>query len=87
MVQRRPNDVDSYGCLSSYNAAARIFNEGLRHLCEEMRSEMVDATIVHVDIYSIKYDLIANYTKHGKLIKILTPFLCWYHDDEHEYRQ
>ncbi|THF97246.1 hypothetical protein TEA_028391 [Camellia sinensis var. sinensis] len=65
MVQRRPNDVDPYGCLSSYNAAARIFNEGLRHLCEEMRSEMVDATIVYVDIYSIKYDLIANYTKHG----------------------
>ncbi|THG20178.1 hypothetical protein TEA_005563 [Camellia sinensis var. sinensis] len=65
MVQRRPNDVDPYGCLSSYNAAARIFNEGLRHLCEEMRSEMVDAIIVYVDIYSIKYDLIANYTKHG----------------------
>lgn len=65
MVQRHPNDVDPYGCLSSYNAAARIFNEGLRHLCEEMRSEMVDATIVYVDIYSIKYDLIANYTKHG----------------------
>lgn len=67
IVQRSPNDLDPIGCLSSYNAAARVFNEALRRLCVEMSSEMKDATIVHVDIYSIKYDLIANSTKYGKL--------------------
>lgn len=61
-------DLDPYGCISSYNSAARVFNEGLRHLCIEMRSELKDANVVYVDIYSIKYDLIANATKYGKLI-------------------
>ncbi|XP_058191364.1 GDSL esterase/lipase At1g09390 isoform X2 [Rhododendron vialii] len=65
MVQRSPNDLDPHGCLSSYNAAAGVFNEALRHLCTEMSSELTDATIVYVDIYSIKYDLIANSTKYG----------------------
>ncbi|KAH7836111.1 hypothetical protein Vadar_032832 [Vaccinium darrowii] len=65
IVRRSPNDLDPVGCLSSYNAAARVFNEALRRLCVEMSSEMKDATIVHVDIYSIKYDLIANSTKYG----------------------
>lgn len=58
-------DLDTYGCISSYNAAVRLFNEALLHLCQKMRSELKDATIVHVDIFSIKYDLIANSTKYG----------------------
>lgn len=33
-----------------------------------MRSELKDATVVYVDIYAIKYDLIANSSKYGKLI-------------------
>ncbi|KAF3943461.1 hypothetical protein CMV_029983 [Castanea mollissima] len=63
LVQNK--DLDPYGCISSYNSAARVFNEGLRHLCIEMRSELKDAKVVYVDIYSIKYDLIANATKYG----------------------
>ncbi|OMO86237.1 Lipase, GDSL [Corchorus capsularis] len=31
----------------------------------KLRSELVDATIVYVDIYAIKYDLIANSSKYG----------------------
>jgi hypothetical protein len=31
-----------------------------------MRSQLSGATIVYVDIYSIKYDLIANSSKYGK---------------------
>nr|GMD48379.1 GDSL esterase/lipase At1g09390 [Ipomoea batatas] len=59
------NNVDQHGCISSYNSAARLFNEGLNQLCEKLRSEMKDATIVYVDIYAIKYDLIANSNKYG----------------------
>lgn len=59
--------VDQHGCISSYNSAARLFNDGLNQLCEKLRSEMKDATIVYVDIYSIKYDLIANSNKYGNL--------------------
>ncbi|XP_052193184.1 GDSL esterase/lipase At1g09390 [Diospyros lotus] len=65
MVQSSSKDLDPYGCLSSYNTAARVFNSKLLQLCQEMRSEMKDATIVYVDIYAIKYDLIANSSKYG----------------------
>lgn len=65
-------DLDENGCLSSYNSAARIFNEGLLKLCQEMRSELADATITHVDIYAIKYDLIANASKYGFSSPLMT---------------
>ncbi|KAK2977196.1 LOW QUALITY PROTEIN: hypothetical protein RJ640_008821 [Escallonia rubra] len=65
LVQNHSQNLDTYGCISSYNAAAKVFNEGLLHICQEMRSEMKDATIVYVDIYSIKYDLIANSSRYG----------------------
>ncbi|XP_058077064.1 GDSL esterase/lipase At1g09390 [Magnolia sinica] len=58
-------DLDSNGCLQTFNDAAKSFNGGLRALCEEMRSELKNATIVYVDIYAIKYDLFANSTKYG----------------------
>lgn len=67
LVPKKPGDLDPHGCLSAYNDAARLFNEGLLHLCQEMRSQLKDSTIVYVDIFSIKYDLIANSTKYGKL--------------------
>uniref|UniRef100_A0A5B6YRE7 GDSL esterase/lipase n=1 Tax=Davidia involucrata TaxID=16924 RepID=A0A5B6YRE7_DAVIN len=75
LVQKSSKDLDPYGCLLNYNAAAKVFNEGLRHICQEMRLELKDATIVYVDIYAIKYDLIANSNKYGTLVKIyFLPF-------------
>ncbi|KAK4491340.1 hypothetical protein RD792_002076 [Penstemon davidsonii] len=65
LLKNTSNDLDSIGCLSNYNSAASLFNEGLSHICHELRSEMKDAIIVYVDIYAIKYDLIANSTKYG----------------------
>lgn len=59
---------DKHGCLSSYNSAAKLFNEGLDHMCREMRTELRDADIVYVDIYAIKYDLIANSTNYGMFL-------------------
>lgn len=59
-------DLDPNGCLKSFNDAAKAFNDGLHTLSVEMRSELKNATIVYVDIYTIKYDLFANSTKYGK---------------------
>ncbi|XP_022946014.1 GDSL esterase/lipase At1g09390-like [Cucurbita moschata] len=58
-------DLDRYGCISSYNNLATLFNKALSHLCQELRYELKDASIVYVDIYTIKYDLIANSSVHG----------------------
>ncbi|XP_057802368.1 GDSL esterase/lipase LIP-4-like [Salvia miltiorrhiza] len=57
--------VDEYGCVSDKNKAAAAFNSQLERLCRELRLEMGDATIVYVDIYSIKLDLIVNATSYG----------------------
>lgn len=43
-----------------------------------MRSILKGATIVYVDIYAIKYDLIVNSNKYGKLIRPFLFFLNWY---------
>ncbi|ESQ29690.1 hypothetical protein EUTSA_v10023535mg [Eutrema salsugineum] len=63
MVKRR--DLDQHGCLTSYNSAAKLFNQILDHMCEELRTELRDATIIYVDIYAIKYSLIVNSNKYG----------------------
>ncbi|CAN4113366.1 unnamed protein product [Withania somnifera] len=59
------NDLDDYGCIKSMNEAAKTFNNQLRALCEQLRLQMKDATIVYVDMYAIKYDLIANSGSYG----------------------
>lgn len=64
-TNKNSSDLDPSGCLQSLNDGAKAFNEALRALCEELRSAMGDATIVYVDMYSLKYDLIANNTSYG----------------------
>ncbi|GFP90515.1 GDSL esterase/lipase lip-4 [Phtheirospermum japonicum] len=44
------------------NDGAKAFNAKLNALCEKMRPQMENSTIVYADVYSIKYDLIANST-------------------------
>ncbi|KAL0793679.1 hypothetical protein Bca101_065056 [Brassica carinata] len=63
MVRRK--DLDQHGCLATYNSAAKLFNQMLDHICEKLRIELRDATIIYVDIYAIKYSLIANSKTYG----------------------
>ncbi|EES00696.1 GDSL esterase/lipase At1g09390 [Sorghum bicolor] len=58
-------DLDAHGCLNTYNAAAKRFNALLSDACAQLRRRMVDAALVFVDMYTIKYDLVANHTMHG----------------------
>lgn len=58
-------NFDDHGCLKFLSDAAKAFNKQLHTLCEEHRSQMGRAIIVYVDIYAIKYDLIANSAKYG----------------------
>lgn len=67
LALRKKNDskLDSNGCLATYNDAAKEFNAGLKVLCHEMRSDLKNATIVLIDMYSIKHDLFTNHKKYG----------------------
>lgn len=64
------SDFDKHGCLEFLNNAAKSFNIQLQAMCEDLRSEMMNAMIVYVDVYAIKYDLIANSAAYGMMIYI-----------------
>ncbi|XP_020275349.1 GDSL esterase/lipase At1g54790-like [Asparagus officinalis] len=60
-----PSKLDEFGCVSAHNRAAKLFNLQLHALCTKLQGGFGDANITYVDIFSIKSDLIANYSKYG----------------------
>lgn len=58
-------DLDKIGCYRVHNDLSKLFNKLLRSMCNELKSVLKDATIVYVDVYTIKYDLFANPSKYG----------------------
>ncbi|CAH9087159.1 unnamed protein product [Cuscuta europaea] len=60
-----PLKLDEMGCVDSHNLAARLFNLQLHSLCKKLQGIYTDATITYVDIFTIKSDLIATYSKYG----------------------
>eukprot|EP01018_Ginkgo_biloba_P009744 Gb_07749 [translate_table: standard] len=59
------SEVDEHGCAAAYNRAAQTFNSQLQNVCKQLRKQLSNATIVYVDIYTIKYHLIANASEYG----------------------
>ncbi|CAN1271459.1 GDSL esterase/lipase At1g54790 [Linum perenne] len=59
------DDLDQFGCLASRNRASTAFNSHLNHLCTNLKSQFPDINLTYVDVYSVKLDLIANYTRYG----------------------
>ncbi|KAM0947565.1 putative alpha-L-fucosidase [Dioscorea sansibarensis] len=65
LQQQIYSELDAYGCLAVHNNASKAFNTGLSVLVDQLNSQYTNATFVYVDIFRIKYDLIANHTKYG----------------------
>ncbi|KAH6768918.1 hypothetical protein C2S51_014254 [Perilla frutescens var. frutescens] len=66
--ERKPNasEVDEYGCIAIFNELAQELNSELDVMCQQLRFELENSTIVYVDVYSIKYNqLIANSSAYG----------------------
>ncbi|KAM5561337.1 GDSL esterase/lipase [Rosa sericea] len=60
-----PSKLDEHGCVSAHNQAAKTFNLQLHGLSKKLQGQYSDAHVSYVDIFSIKYDLIANYSRCG----------------------
>ncbi|XP_074585260.1 GDSL esterase/lipase At1g54790 [Curcuma longa] len=60
-----PSKLDEIGCLRSHNRVAKLFNLQLHALCTKLRGLFEDASLTYVDVFSIKLNLIANYSKYG----------------------
>ncbi|XP_028957300.2 GDSL esterase/lipase At1g54790-like isoform X4 [Malus domestica] len=60
-----PSKLDEQGCVSDHNQAAKLFNLQLHALTKKLQGQYSDASVIYVDIFSIKSELISNYSKNG----------------------
>ncbi|KAB1994892.1 hypothetical protein ES319_D13G126500v1 [Gossypium barbadense] len=60
-----PSSLDELGCVSKHNQAAKVFNLQLHTLCKKLQGQYAGSNFTYVDIYTIKWNLIANYSKFG----------------------
>jgi len=59
--------LDQNGCVNYQNDMAREFNEKLKNIVVKLRAKFQDASLIYVDMFSIKYELISNANKEGNL--------------------
>ncbi|XP_075657062.1 GDSL esterase/lipase At1g54790-like isoform X2 [Castanea sativa] len=60
-----PSQLDELGCVSQHNQASKLFNLQLHALCRKLQGQFSDANVTYVDIFTIKYNLVANYSRYG----------------------
>ncbi|XP_022747512.1 GDSL esterase/lipase At1g54790 isoform X1 [Durio zibethinus] len=60
-----PSSLDELGCVSKHNQATKVFNLQLHALSKKLQGQYTDSNFTYVDIYTIKSNLIANYSKFG----------------------
>uniref|UniRef100_A0A1D1Y2B9 GDSL esterase/lipase At1g54790 n=1 Tax=Anthurium amnicola TaxID=1678845 RepID=A0A1D1Y2B9_9ARAE len=65
MFGKDPSKLDDLGCVLSHNRAAKLFNLQLHALCAKFQGQFTDANVTYVDVFSIKLNLIANYSRYG----------------------
>ncbi|KAK9096265.1 hypothetical protein Sjap_021762 [Stephania japonica] len=62
------SQIDSAGCAIPYNDLSQYFNQKLKESVVQLRKDLPLAAITYVDMYSIKYTLISQASKFGKII-------------------
>ncbi|WCJ21487.1 GDSL-like Lipase/Acylhydrolase superfamily protein [Euphorbia peplus] len=62
---KNESSLDQLGCVNSHNRAAKEFNAQLLDLCAKFRVHFADANVTYVDIFSIKTNLISNFSHFG----------------------
>ncbi|KAL5053534.1 hypothetical protein RYX36_034216 [Vicia faba] len=68
MLDRSPMSsaqMDDFGCSKQFNEIAQYFNEHLKEAVVKLREELQEVTIVYVDVYTVKYNLISHAQKYG----------------------
>ncbi|KAM2334023.1 hypothetical protein ACFXTH_011625 [Malus domestica] len=60
-----PSDLDQNGCLKPHNEVAQEFNRKLKERVLSLRTQLSDAVLTYVDIYTAKYTLINEAEKYG----------------------
>lgn len=62
------SDIDSFGCMISYNNAVVEYNAMLEEALRQTRREIGDAAnVVYTDIHSVMLELFQHPTSHGNI--------------------
>jgi len=67
--------MDKFGCAKPFNEVAQYFNSRLKEIVVKLRKELPKATIVYVDVYTVKYTLISHAQKYGEQRKLLNHYI------------
>ncbi|PIA39315.1 hypothetical protein AQUCO_02600039v1 [Aquilegia coerulea] len=57
--------LDEFGCVNSHNRVAKLFNSQLHTLCKKFQERYSDISVTYIDIFSIKLNLISNFSEYG----------------------
>lgn len=60
-----PGQIDKAGCADPFNKVAKYFNLKLNETVVQLRKELPSAALTYVDVYSLKYELFSQASKHG----------------------
>lgn len=60
-----PSYVDQYGCVKTQNDMAVEFNRQLKDRVIKLKSELPEAAITYVDVYTAKIRMIGNAKAEG----------------------
>ncbi|KAK2413686.1 GDSL esterase/lipase [Trifolium repens] len=71
--------LDQNGCVNFQNDLAKEFNKKLKDKVVKLREQFLDASLIYVDMFSAKYELISNTNKSGFVDP--SEICCGYHKD------
>ncbi|XP_073038594.1 GDSL esterase/lipase At4g01130-like [Primulina eburnea] len=79
------SDVDSFGCMISYNNAVVEYNIMLKEALRQTRESLADANVVYTDIHSVMLELFRHPTSHD--MKYGTKACCGYGGGDYNFNQ
>jgi hypothetical protein len=77
MLDRYPMSAaqtDKFGCAKPFNEVSQYFNHKVNETIVQLREELSKATIIYVDVYTVKYNLISHAQKYGERLKFRNVF-------------
>lgn len=83
LIQHNTSDLDTNGCLTSFNQVVASFNEMLKNKAFLLQTQLYGASIIYVDTNAIKYELWANGGANG--FQFTTMACCGANRNQYNY--